>query len=270
MADILNCKNKFSKQEFNCPLTDNNYSRLKMHAENFEKYIVKLTDVKRTPVLNTQRKTGFLGMIVCLRNIFPLFKKFKSLGSTYLLTYKLSQDYLETFFSAIRSRNGLNNNPNALQFQTSYKRLLIRHELKEFQNGNCLFDNVEILSVSSRKENLKCLIGNFNMLQSTVEFDHDYVSTCFALSTFIEEVVSYISGFVSHKLMSIIDCSICKNQLLGESMPLLLKLKNRGPFIIPSKDVISICKVSERIIRQYSHTLLSQNIKTILVNKILN
>lgn len=41
MVDILNCKNRFSKQEFNCPLTDNNYSRLKMHAENFEKYILK-------------------------------------------------------------------------------------------------------------------------------------------------------------------------------------------------------------------------------------
>jgi DNA transposase THAP9 len=270
MADMLNCKNRFSKQEFNCPLMDSNYSRLKIHAKIFEKYIVNLTDDKGKPILKTQRKTGFLGIIVCLRNIFPLFDKFKSLGLTYLLTYKLSQDYLEKFFSAIRGRNGFNNNPNALQFQTSYKRLLVRHEIKEFQNGNCLFDNVEILHVSSRKDNLKCPIGNPDMLQSTIEFDHDYVSTCFALSTFVEEVVSYISGFVSHKLMSIIDCPICKEQLLGESMPLLSKLKNRGPFVIPSKDVISICKVSERIFRQYSHALLSRNIKTIIVNKIFS
>lgn len=270
MADILNCKNKFSKEEFNCPLTDNNYSRLKMHAENFEKYIVNLTNAKETPILKTQRKTGFLGIIICLRNIFPLFEKLKSLSLTYLLTYKLSQDYLETFFSAIRGRNGFNNNPNALQFQTSYKRLLIRHELKEFQNGNCIFDNIEILHVSSRKENLKCPIGNSDMLQSTIEFDHDYVSTCFALSTFVEEVVLYISGFVSHKLTLIIDCPICKEQLVGENMPLLSKMKNRGPFIAPSKDVISICKVSERIIRQYSHTLFSRNIKTIIMNKIFN
>lgn len=70
--------------------------------------------------------------------------------------------------------------------------------------------------------------------------------------------------------MAIIDCSICKKQLLGTSMPLLSKLKNRGPFISPSKDVISICKILERIIRQYSHTLFSPNIKTILINKILN
>ncbi|EZA62073.1 THAP domain-containing protein [Ooceraea biroi] len=257
MTDMLNCKNEFSKQEFNCPLNDSNYLRLKMYAENFEQYITKLTDKKGTAILKTQRKTDFLGIIVCLRNIFPLFEKLKSLGLTYLLTYKLSQDYLETFFSAIRNRNGFNNNPNALQFQTSYKRLLVKHELREFQNGNCLSDNIAILHVSSRKENYKYPIGNPDMLQGTIEFDHDYISTCFTLSKCVEEIVLYISGFISHKLMFIVNCAICKEQLLGESMSLLSKLKNRGPFITPSKDVSSICKVSERIIRQYSHTLLS-------------
>lgn len=148
--------------------------------------------------------------------------------------------------------------------------MLVRHELKEFQNGNCLFDNVQILHVSSRKENLKDPVGNCDMLQNTMEFDHDYVSTCFTLSAFVDEVVLYISGFISHKLLFIIDCPICKDQLLSDNMPLLSNLKNRGPFIIPSKDVSSICKISERIIRQYSHTLLSRNIKAIIMNKIFS
>ena len=34
-----------------------------------------------------------------------------------LLTYKLSQDYLELFLSAIRSADGKNNNPNGLQLR---------------------------------------------------------------------------------------------------------------------------------------------------------
>lgn len=121
---------------------------------------------------------------------FFFFEKFKSLGLTYLFTYKLLQDYLKTIFSAIRSRGGFNNNLNALQFQTAYKHLLVRHELKEFQNGSCLFDNVEILNISSRKENSKCPIGNPDMLQNTAEFDHDYIST-FALSTFC---IIYVYG----------------------------------------------------------------------------
>lgn len=36
MADILNYKNKFSEGEFDCPLSDATYSKLKQHAEYFE------------------------------------------------------------------------------------------------------------------------------------------------------------------------------------------------------------------------------------------
>ncbi|KAK0074997.1 hypothetical protein PV325_007516, partial [Microctonus aethiopoides] len=46
---------------------------------------------------------------------------------------------------AIACRGGFNNNPNAFQFRSAYKRLLIRHELREFENGNCLFDGIDIL-----------------------------------------------------------------------------------------------------------------------------
>lgn len=40
---------------------------------------------------------------------------------SYLLSYKLSQDHLEIFFSAMRSRGDFNNNPNAVQFRAAYK-----------------------------------------------------------------------------------------------------------------------------------------------------
>lgn len=176
MADLLNCKNKFSKEEYNCPLTDETYPRLKYHADRFIKYIENLTDKFGTCILKTKRKTGFLGMIMCLTNIFPLFEKLKTLGSTYLLTYKLSQDYIETYFSAIRGCNGFNNNPNALELKTCVKRLLVRHELKEFNNAE--------------------------LIKSNLEFDHDYISTHWALLRFVEESVLYIAGYVSHKLIT--------------------------------------------------------------------
>lgn len=40
----------------------------------------------------------------------------------YFLTYKISQDHIEMFFSAIRSKGGYNNNPTAKQFEDAYKR----------------------------------------------------------------------------------------------------------------------------------------------------
>jgi hypothetical protein len=47
----------------------------------------------------------------------------------YILSYKLSQDHIEMFFSAIRSRGGFTNNPTAMQFRGAYKRLLLHAEI---------------------------------------------------------------------------------------------------------------------------------------------
>jgi hypothetical protein len=87
-----------------------------------------------------------------MRNIFCLYEEYNCQGLDYLLTFKLSQDFLETFFCAVRARGDFNNNPNVLQFQSAYKRLLIRHEIRELENGNTLFDGIDILHISSKKQ----------------------------------------------------------------------------------------------------------------------
>lgn len=205
IGDMLNCKNRFSKREFDAPLNDENYLKMKENSETFEKYILTLCDANGNSILQCNRKTGFIGMIINLRNIFPLFNRLKSSGMQFLLTYKLSQDFVETFFSAIRSRGGFNNNPNAFQFQSAYKRLLVRHELKEFENGNCAFDNVDILYVSSTSKKATDLIGH--LLYKTVEpesSDHDYITYCWELTPFVENIVLYIAGYVAYKVNNII------------------------------------------------------------------
>ncbi|EFN68165.1 hypothetical protein EAG_06592, partial [Camponotus floridanus] len=60
----------------------------------------------------------------------PLYK--------YILTYKFSQDHLELFFAKIRSCNGNNNNPNALQLQYVMRKILLRNNIKLTDNYNCL------------------------------------------------------------------------------------------------------------------------------------
>lgn len=191
---------------------------------------------------------------------------------TYLLTYKLSQDFLETFFSAIRSRGGFNNNPNVLQVKSAYKRLLIRHEIKQFDTGNCLSDSFEILHVSSNPKKIKCPIVNEeieNYDEEILAFDHDYMKTMWQLTSYVDNIVQYIAGYICNKLYNIINCEICKTQLVGEKMPLLSELKNRGPYLKPSDDVCIICKVSETTIRQYTDELKKNNIKQFLTNIIL-
>lgn len=90
----------------------------------WSQYIHGLTLDNGGKVIHSERKTGFLEFIICLKNAIELFKLlFKKCNGKfkYLLTYKLSQDHLEVFFSALRSRGGFNNNPSAYQFRNAYR-----------------------------------------------------------------------------------------------------------------------------------------------------
>jgi len=152
--DLLNVRSKFSKlKKHSVPLTDDNFNKLKDYADTLENYILQLKDNNNKSILLGNRKIGFLGFIVCLRNMFDLFKELKNVGLQYLLTFKINQDHLETFFSALQSRGGFNDNPSARQFEAGYKKLLIRHEISAAEKENCLINDIQILYVTSTKNN---------------------------------------------------------------------------------------------------------------------
>jgi len=106
---------------------------------------------------------------------------------------------------------------------------------------------------------------------SVDSFDHDYLSTLWSLSPFLEDVVAHISGFVVRKLLknkSI--CNVCTTFLHSENVvSKLTELKNRGNLIFPSDDVILTSQSAERIIRENSHLIFKKpNIKQFLMIQI--
>jgi len=58
----------------------------------------------------------------------------------YLLTYKLSQDHLEIFFSAVRARGEFSNNPTAAQFEAALTPILSIGSTKKKQKPNSFID----------------------------------------------------------------------------------------------------------------------------------
>ncbi|KYN36191.1 THAP domain-containing protein 9, partial [Trachymyrmex septentrionalis] len=142
--DILNMRNQFAKRTiYKVPLTDKNY-KLKAHTDNIIQYISDFKTVQGLLILKIYRKVGFLGFIICLKNTFELWYVLKQLELNYLLTFKFNQNHLKTYFIAIRSRGGFNDNPNAQQFQTAYKRLIVRHEISALEKSNCLINDIHI------------------------------------------------------------------------------------------------------------------------------
>lgn len=124
--DFLNSRKKFSKSESQNCLTKGNYIEMEKKVSEYIDYIQSLRIIeninsnKSIPILQSRRRTGFWGFIVAMKSVLQLARYvFENKTMSYLLTYKLSQDHLETFFSSIRRMGGFNNNPTCRQFRSS-------------------------------------------------------------------------------------------------------------------------------------------------------
>lgn len=265
--DILNSRNIFSKNPFSQKISLQNIDSVIDMIKHYIAYIEGLKLQDGRSIINSERKTGFLGFIICLQNSIELFKllNLKTDGQfKYLLTYKLSQDHLEVFFSALRSRGGFNNNPTAYQFRNAYRRLLGRHQISGSEKGNCLnFEGIEILNVES--SNAECSPDSIfdesaTVSQDTVS-DHDYISTMWKLTPYVEDTLKYISGFVSKAVKKLIHCEFCVQLLFGcEDTCALNRIKNRGGLTISSKDVQLICRTCEMHYRPIENNLKNSDI----------
>lgn len=102
LFDILNSKSPCAKG-LKGPLNEYNEEIWKPTLLNSVQYILRCTDVSGRPLWMTPRKTPFIGFAVTAMSVCGIFDEFvKTKRMSYLLTYKFSQDHLETFFCSIR------------------------------------------------------------------------------------------------------------------------------------------------------------------------
>jgi len=146
--DIMNSRKLYSNKPYNNAISNKTFSQYKTFTNQFNDYIETLELEDGVRVIESKRKTGFKGMIMGLNSALDLFELFVLKNHlTFLLTYKLSQDHLETFFSAVRRRGGYNDNPTCRQFQAAYKRLLVHNTIIGSNHGNCsILDNTKTLN----------------------------------------------------------------------------------------------------------------------------
>jgi len=187
------------------------------------------------------------------------------------LSFKLSQDHIETFFSSVRQRGGLNNNPSCKQFKSANKKLLVHSEITGSQYGNCvaILDSTQMSVVNIGPD---CIINNDTEEDpSTVQQDHDYIQSLSRLTPFLDEVTSYIAGFVVKKIKNKITYNICHPFLIDSLNHnfKLIEVKDRNNALMkPSQDVVEICLEAERTFRSFNVFL--PNIKHKMLNKIKN
>ncbi|KAJ3661785.1 hypothetical protein Zmor_006169 [Zophobas morio] len=258
LFDIFNTRNFLSKNSFRRPLSNTNFSFIKSFFDENRKYILGLKSLEGEELVYSKRKKGFLGLLINMTSIESIVQKFvvEKKYLSYLLTYKLSQDHIETFFCAIRSRGGFNNNPTASQFEAAYKRLLIHAEITSKSSANCLPQDdtyiLNIASTASSKKKIDYMTDNVDRLDDgELNFDIDEILINEENhSQYVNDVVIYICGFIVKKLKLKINCSECCSQLeTNTSFSKLISRKDKGGLVKPSANVINVCKIAETIFR---------------------
>lgn len=279
--DILNSRSLIPPS-FKKSLCEKNIEKISNYIEECINYIASLKFGDGELIINSKRKTGFVGFIISLKSALALYNEliYNKKLLIYLPLYKVSQDHLELFFSSVRSKGGWNNNPTARQFSAAYKRLIIRTEIREGGIGNCIpLEDIPILSGSNRYEvpdhNINHPTAEENLcndLQTTWN-DHDYLMNTQVLSEYSAQIIIYIAGFVVHQLEKVIRCEHCIGALMGEKenfLNSLISKKNHGGLTYPSKDVIEICTMVEHFIRVNEASILKTHFVKMLKSKMMH
>lgn len=286
--DILNSRTLVAPG-FKKPLCKRNILQVTEFINFAIGYISKLTLADdKLLIIHSQRKTGFIGLIVSLNSALQLYRELVTEQKLiiYFPLYKISQDHIELFFCSIRSKGGWNNNPTARQFMGAYKRLLVRGEVREGGVGNCIpLEQISVLVASSRikhkpEEHINSSLPGFSsddLLDATDNIcelwqDHDYLINEITMTQCSSQIVIYIAGFVSNSLKKGLKCETCIAALLGDRdnfLHSLITKKTCGGLVYPSEDVIFICNKAERYIRVYIDKIHEKNYVLMLGNKII-
>lgn len=271
--DILNSRFPGARN-WKRAIMNNNYDEIFKFAHSAITYLKHLKFPNGNYLVLSERKAGFIGLIIGLTNSLELYLEYFSKNNIihYLHTYRLSQDHLELLFSTIRSKGGFNNNPSARQFNAAYKRIVVHVQLSERGVGNCMpQESVPILHTSAIQKDRRCDEPIPNNEEYEMERNLDFILENQNISEFVSEVLIYIAGFVIHSLKPRIQCEICLEALLGERNDLLCSLveyKSRGKLIYPSKYVITVCRESEKQLRGSLHNKKQSQYMTKLCNSI--
>lgn len=278
LFDFLNSTNPHNKG-FKAPITNQNIDCLEKDILNILDYLFSLTTIEGVPLYTSSRKTFLIGFAAAVKSIFSISRTLlNDEHFKFVLSYKFSQDYLETFFSKIRGRHGYNNNPNVMQFKWALKQILLHNEISASALGNSLYTDNDpsgsIFEIEWRKK--KQEVGyddkeeefieeeeNLDLVEN-INFHNDNNTNVLK-----DNILYYIGGFIVRKIIRKIDCVNCKVGLvqsrsehcyssIGEHSH-LVNLKNLGGLVSVSHDVYRVVSVAERTLLSSNYQLTGKN-----------
>lgn len=253
LFDIFNSKRK-TNIRFKRPICIETISEYHAYFEKAEKYIRELKIIengKHKILIHSKSCTGYLGFLTAIQSFKILYNELiETKYMSYLLGYKFSQDHIETFFSAVRSRGGFNNNPTCAQFSAAYTKLLLKNEIAASLHANAADSNqLNILSANSTSVVKVFKDNETNIYKKALENNEDYDIGLANIDPIVHDATTYIAGYVERSLRKKIQCNLCLaeiDKLDACNSINLIQAKDWGGLTKPKKDIVKICQLAER------------------------
>lgn len=227
--DIFNAKGIKQNEPLKSAINENNARQVFDFFEETKKYLISLR-LNGILCVNSRRSTAFVGLITNIASAQHMYEDFVLTGHLEnLALFYNSQDFLESFFSRIRSLLGCNDNPNAQEFKAAIRKLLFFNEISSSVFANCE-DNLNILTISSqnpainsglhitteqniRIENAEIETNedNFEEIEQLAMSPNDHNSAS-QLESKEHVTIAYIAGTIEKKINSSkFGCEECEN-----------------------------------------------------------
>lgn len=274
LFDLLNSKSIFGTG-YKKPVTLYNWKCTKKILLNLRKFLLSLCTSTGQLLAKSKKRTCVIGfcsgidaMLYLMDNIL-IKNVVNNVPLKYLLTNRMSQDHIETFFSVIRRRGGWNNNPTALQFVYSYRAILCKANPDPSPNANATsVIPLASSSIEHRVESSRNLFdfGNIDEIINSesdvieVEFDDNNISCILfnsqlpKLSAIVENICEYIAGYIVRKMLPKLKCEECRLLIVAPvdfRSGAFLELKNNGGLIKPVTDIVYIVTTCEKVFRNF-------------------
>lgn len=282
--DILNFReNSKSDGRYKQKLCEDTANNIFEFAEHFKQFILQLEFRNKTtskPILLSSAEKGFFGFYTDYNSLQGIYQDFVLNGPLKeFYTFQFSQDHLETFFSLIRCvcrihhielhvieiscflhlfyfRNSLgrNDNPNAIEFASAFKKLLVCHPVMTSVDHNVITNATGILTISSSNKEKKLLTSAAMDQAEVVELELCYeavmIDEIAEAEPYEQHMFAYIALCVEEKFIQNTKqhkykCNKCADVLLSVNDKindefLSMKDKNVGEIQQPSASTLKI------------------------------
>lgn len=146
LFDILNSRQD-ADGEFKQPLCPENKDKTFEYLTECKQYLATLK-ITSGLMINSNKKTGVKGLIIDITSLMMFYEEY--VESQALLSnvpvHLLNQDPLECFFGRLRAfpSLGCNDNPTVIQFNSAYRKNVVKTEISSSVFANCL-DKLDII-----------------------------------------------------------------------------------------------------------------------------